>query len=82
MHDTSQLGSRNFFFLGHNDQSYPLTTHMEHRISARTEKFQKYFIGGRYLGEALIIYPCSDVTKTLLMRLKVNPRWWIVRLFR
>ena len=27
-------------------------------------------------------YPCCDVTKTLLMRLKINPRWRTVRLFR
>ena len=26
-------------------------------------------------------YPCFYVTKTLLMRLKINPRWRTVRLF-
>ena len=49
MHDTSQLRSRNFFFLQHNDYSSPITTHMV-SVSDFMKRFHKYFIGGRYLG--------------------------------
>ena len=84
MRDTSQLGSHNFFLT---TQSLILAINHTHGkcfgFQHGLNRFQQYFIGGRHLGEALngLSLNC-DVTKTLLMRLKINPKWQKVCGFR
>ena len=77
-------GITQFFFLRHNGWHALITacTASASHVSTGWEGFKQYLIVGRYLGVASTGLPCCDVTKTLLFRLKINPRWARVRWFR
>ena len=61
MHDTSQLGSRNFIFLMINMRPRAVSAL---DFNTARKGFKQHLIVSRYLRVALIAYPCCDVTKT------------------